>query len=71
MNQRLKALRDAVLGPVPRRVEVGPNGEVREMSPDRDLREGIDQDRSPEPEERTATRLAPRVFGILTVRTQV
>lgn len=73
VNPKLKALRDAVLGPSPRRVEVGPNGEVRDVESDQDSHAAVDQDqdKSRAPEERVATRLAPRVFGVSPVRTQV
>lgn len=66
MNSRLKALRDAVLGPSSRRVEVGPDGEVRELASEPAAREGKDSEKPATPTEPKATRLAPRVFGHIT-----
>jgi hypothetical protein len=58
MNDRLRALRDAIHHPE-REVEVSPDGEVREIRPEGDAEE------PPESEERSRkpTKLAKRTFG--------
>ena len=58
MNEKLKALRDAIVGQTDRTVEVNPDGEVQAVTETTDAGE-----ETPAPQKKKPTRLAPRTFG--------